>query len=99
MDSFFTNLNVLQKILNTPLNVWPFSRPYMIRFIHTICKKSSFNSIEWKSLEYSDEGEADAHMLFLLHHDLVRMHYDDNGFRIYESKGKTDIGDLIYNYG
>lgn len=44
-------------------------------------------------------GEADAHMLFLLHHDLVRMHYDDNGFRIYESKGITDIGDLIYNYG
>lgn len=43
-------------------------------------------------------GEADAHMLFLLHHDLVRMHYDDNGFRIYESKGKTDIGDLIYHY-
>ncbi len=44
-------------------------------------------------------GEADAHMLFLLHNDLIRMHYDDNGFRIYESKGKTDIGDLIYNYG
>ena len=62
-------------------------------------QKSSFISIEWKSLEYSDEGEADAHMLFLLHHDLVRMNYDDNGFRIYESKGKTDIGDLICNYG
>ena len=57
----------------------------------------------WNAFPHSQKwfatGEAEAHMLFLLHNDLLRMHYDDNGFRVYESKGITDIGDLIYNYG
>lgn len=29
-------------------------------------------------------GEADAHMIFLYHNDKVRMHYDDEGVKIYE---------------
>ena len=29
-------------------------------------------------------GEADAHMVFLYHNDKVRMHYDDDGVKIYE---------------
>ena len=39
-------------------------------------------------------GEADAHMIFLLHNDKVRMHYDDSGVRIYEYVD-DDIDGLI----
>lgn len=43
-------------------------------------------------------GEAETHMVFLLHNDLVTMDIDENGFKVYKSKGITDIGDLIMNY-
>ena len=39
-------------------------------------------------------GEADAHMIFLLHNDKVRMHYDDSGVRISEYVD-DDIDGLI----
>ncbi len=43
-------------------------------------------------------GEADAHMIFLLHNGLVKMHYDDDGVRIYEALA-DDVGDLVVGYG
>lgn len=39
-------------------------------------------------------GEADAHMVFLYHNGKVRMHYDDDGVKIYEYVD-DDIDGLI----
>lgn len=43
---------------------------------------------DWDSFPPSQKwfatGEADAHMMFLLDHDLVRMHENDDGVKIYE---------------
>lgn len=39
-------------------------------------------------------------MLFLYHEGLINMRVNDDGVKIYENtSGRTDIGDLIYNYG
>ena len=45
---------------------------------------------DWNAFPSSQKwfatGEAEAHMLFLLDHDLVLMHENDNGVKIYEYK-------------
>lgn len=54
---------------------------------------------DWNSFPPSQKwfatGEADAHMVFLYHSGKVRMHYDDNGVKIYEC-ADDDIRGLIY---
>lgn len=53
----------------------------------------------WESFPPSQKwfatGEADAHMIFLYHNGKVRMHYDDDGVKIYEYVD-DNIDGLIY---